>query len=74
MPTENKLADPFAPDGRTLLTHLRVRGALHDFSKRQLKGMFRLEDSQSAPQNGPRITCSKRWPETKNYFCSDRSV
>lgn len=32
-----------ARDGRTFHIHLSVRGALRDFSKRQLKGMFRFE-------------------------------
>lgn len=43
MPTENKPADPFGPNGRTLHIHLSVRGAIRDFSKRQLKGMFRVD-------------------------------
>ena len=43
MPTENKPADPFGPNGRTFHIHLSVRGALRDFSKRQLKGMFHFE-------------------------------
>lgn len=43
MPTENHQADPFGPNGRTFHIHLSVRGALRDFSKRQLKGIFRLE-------------------------------
>ncbi|WP_447890442.1 hypothetical protein [Pseudomonas hormoni] len=43
MPTENKPADPFGPSGRTFHIHLSVRGALRDFSKRQLKGLFRAE-------------------------------
>ena len=43
MPTENKPAAPFGPNGRTFHIHLSVRGALRDFSKRQLKGMFRFE-------------------------------
>lgn len=43
MPTENKPEDPFGPNGRTFHIHLSVRGALRDFSKRQLKGMFRFE-------------------------------
>jgi hypothetical protein len=43
MPTENKQVDPFGLNGRTFHIHLSVRGALRDFSKRQLKGMFRLE-------------------------------
>ncbi|WP_236203892.1 hypothetical protein [Pseudomonas protegens] len=42
MPQERKPADPFGPNGRTFHIHLSVRGALRDFSKRQLKGMFRL--------------------------------
>ncbi|CAI8819608.1 hypothetical protein [Pseudomonas chlororaphis] len=41
MPTENKPKDPFGPNGRTFHIHLSVRGALRDFSKRQLTGMFR---------------------------------
>ena len=44
MPTENKPAGLFDPNGRTYHIHLSVRGALQDFSKRQLKGMFRFED------------------------------
>lgn len=44
MPTENKPADPFGPNGRTFHIHLSVRGALRDFSKRHLKGMFRHGD------------------------------
>jgi hypothetical protein len=43
MPTENQPADPLGPKGRTFHIHLSVRGALRDFSKRQLKGMFRME-------------------------------
>lgn len=44
MPTENKPAKPFGPNGRTLHIHLSVRGALRDFSKRQLRGMFHHAD------------------------------
>ncbi|RMP62379.1 MULTISPECIES: hypothetical protein [unclassified Pseudomonas] len=44
MPTENKLADPFGPHGRTVHIHLSVRGAIRDFSKRQLTGLFRHAD------------------------------
>ena len=33
----------FGPVPTTYHLHLCVRGALRDFSKRQLKGMFRLE-------------------------------
>ncbi len=40
MPTENPPTDPFGPNGRTFHIHLCVRGALREFSKRQLKGMF----------------------------------
>lgn len=47
MPTEKKPADPFGPDGRTFHVHLSVRGALRDFSKRQLKGMFRFEGGRA---------------------------
>jgi hypothetical protein len=36
MPTENKPDDPFGPNGHTFHIHLSVRGALRDFSKRQL--------------------------------------
>ena len=43
MPTENKPSDPFGPHGRTFHIHLSVRGAIRDFSKRQLKGMFRVD-------------------------------
>ena len=43
MPTENKPDDAFGPNGRTFHIALSVRGALRDFSNRQLKGMFRLE-------------------------------
>lgn len=43
MPTENTPTDPFGPNGRTFHIHLSVRGALRDFSKRQLKGMFSAE-------------------------------
>jgi len=43
MPTENNQANPFCPNGRTFHIHLSVRGALRDFSKRQLKGMFYME-------------------------------
>lgn len=43
MTTENKPADPFGPHGRTFHIHLSVRGAIRDFSKRQLKGMFRVD-------------------------------
>jgi hypothetical protein len=43
MPTENKPAEPFSTNGRTFHIHLSVRGAQRDFSKRQLKGMFRFE-------------------------------
>ncbi|CAI8718499.1 hypothetical protein [Pseudomonas chlororaphis] len=44
MPTENKPKDPFGPNGRTFHIHLSVRGALRDFSKHQLKGMFQSAD------------------------------
>lgn len=43
MPTENKPADPFGPSGRIFHIHLSVRGAIRDFSKRQLKGLFRVD-------------------------------
>jgi hypothetical protein len=43
MPTENQPADPFGPNGRTLHIQLSVRGALRDFNKRQLKGMFQMK-------------------------------
>ena len=46
MHTENRAADPFGPNGRTFHIHLSVRGALRDFSKRQLNGMFRMEDGR----------------------------
>ena len=42
MPTENKTADPFGPHGRTFHIHPSVRGAIRDFTKLQLKGMFRV--------------------------------
>ncbi|WP_095110516.1 hypothetical protein [Pseudomonas sp. Irchel 3E20] len=44
MPTENKPTDPFGPNGRTFHIHLSVRGALREFSKRQLSGMFKRAD------------------------------
>ena len=43
MPTENIPDDPFGPNCRTFHIHLSVRGALRDFSKCQLKGMFHFE-------------------------------
>ncbi|WP_249342649.1 hypothetical protein [Pseudomonas rustica] len=43
MPTENQPADPFGPNGRTLHIQLSVRGALRDFNKRQLIGMFHMK-------------------------------
>ena len=43
MPTENKPSDPLSPKWRTFHIHLSVRGAIRDFSKRQLKGMFRVD-------------------------------
>lgn len=43
MPTENKPADPFGPNGRTFHIHLSVRGAIRDFSNRQLKGMLSVD-------------------------------
>lgn len=43
MPTENNPAAPFGPNDRTFHIHLSVRGAIRDFSKRQLKGMFRVD-------------------------------
>lgn len=43
MPTDYKPTDSFGSKGRTFHIHLSVRGALRDFSKRQLKGMFRME-------------------------------
>ena len=46
MPTENRPADPFGPNSRTFHIHLSVRGALRDFSKRQLKGMFLFEGAR----------------------------
>lgn len=51
MPTENKPTDPSGPNGRTFHVHLSVRGALRDFSKRQLKGMLRFAGSR--PLNFP---------------------
>ncbi|MGB4488454.1 MAG: hypothetical protein WBI95_23540 [Pseudomonas veronii] len=36
----------FSPNGTTYHLHLSVRGALRDFTKRQLKGMFRFEDGR----------------------------
>lgn len=48
MPTENKPADPLGPKGRTFYIHLSVRGAIRDFSKRQRKGMFRVEGRECA--------------------------
>lgn len=42
MPTENGPKDPFGPNGRTVQIHLNVR----DFGKRQLKGMFRMEEGR----------------------------
>ena len=44
MTIKNQPADPFGPNGRTFHIHLSVRGALRDFSKRQLTGMFRNTD------------------------------
>lgn len=43
MATENKPTDPFGQNCRTFHIHLSVRGAIRDFSKRQLKGMFRVD-------------------------------
>lgn len=46
MTTESKPADPFGPNGRTFHIHLSVRGALRDFSKRELKDLFRFENGR----------------------------
>lgn len=43
MTTESKPAESFGTSSRTFDNHLRVQGALRDFSNRQLKGMSRLE-------------------------------
>lgn len=43
MPHRKQTGRAFGPSGRTFHIHLSVRGALRDFSKRQLKGMFRME-------------------------------
>ncbi|MBN2990349.1 hypothetical protein JWR97_01675 [Pseudomonas cedrina subsp. fulgida] len=43
MPTKSKPVIPFGPNGRTLRIHLSVRGAIRDFSKRQLEGMFSVD-------------------------------
>ncbi|QIB09020.1 hypothetical protein GZ982_30205 (plasmid) [Pseudomonas fluorescens] len=46
MLAEQKPTEPFGPTGRTFHVHLSVRGAIRDFSKRQLKGLFKLEDGR----------------------------
>ena len=43
MPTEIKPADPFGPNGRTFHIRQSVRGAIRDFTKRQLKSIFRVD-------------------------------
>ncbi|MNJ60112.1 hypothetical protein D3C77_558250 [compost metagenome] len=47
MTTESNPADPFGPNGRTFHIHLSVRGALRDFSKRELKDLFHFEDGRN---------------------------
>lgn len=44
MLAEQKPTEPFGSTWRTFHVHLSVRGAIRDFSKRQLKGLFNLED------------------------------
>ena len=71
MPTENKPASPFGPNGRTFHIHLSVRGAIRDFSKRQLKACSALMAGNARPTRR-KIICSKRWPWAKRCFLSGR--
>lgn len=67
MPTENKPAEPFGPNGRTFHVHLSVRGALRDFSKRQLKGMFRFECGRACTADEAKIICLRHWPRVRRF-------
>ncbi|UVM24896.1 MULTISPECIES: hypothetical protein [unclassified Pseudomonas] len=68
MPTENKPVDPFGPSGRTFHIHLSVRGALRDFSKRQLRGMFQHADGTKCSADEAKDHLLKRWPRAKEVL------
>ena len=73
MRIENEPAEPSGPHGRTFHIHLSVRGAIRDFSKRQLKGMFSV-DGRGCTADEARDHLFEALPSAKRFCRSARHV